>query len=86
MQIVIAWVEDTVEWDGKPYARDRGAQPTMRSVRLAKACMWLQHGTALDVEKASIYASAEGYRVFTFDAAERDPLGVAKRAVLRGAQ
>ena len=86
MQIVIAWAEDTTEWDGKLYARDRGAQPTMRPVRLARACMWLRHGTALDVEKARIYASAEGYRVFAFDAAERDPLGVAKRAVLRGDQ
>jgi hypothetical protein len=83
-QIVIAWTEDSAEWDGEPYAADLGERPTMRPVRLAKACMWLNRGTAADVEKARVYAAPQGYSVLTFPASVRDPLGAARAAVLRG--
>jgi hypothetical protein len=83
-QIVIAWTEDSAEWDGAPYAADLGERPTMRPTRLAKAAMWLRQGTEVDVEKARAYAAKDGHRVLTFPQSERDPLGAAKAAVLRG--
>jgi hypothetical protein len=84
MQIVLAWTEDSAEWDGEPYAADLGERPSMRPTRLAKAAMWLRKGTEADVEKARAYAAREGHRVLTFPASERDPIGAAKAAVLRG--
>jgi hypothetical protein len=84
MQIVIAWTEDSAEWDGEPFAADLGERPTMRPTRLAKAAMWLRQGTDADVAAAKRYAAPQGYIVLTFPASERDPLGAAKAAVLRG--
>lgn len=83
-QIVIAWTEDSAEWDGEPFAADLGERPTMRPVRNAKACMWLNRGTDADVEKARAYAAKDGHHVLTFPPSEHDPLGVAKASVLTG--
>lgn len=82
MQIVIAWVEETVEWTGEPFRVDIGERPPMRPARLAKAAMWVNDGNAADLAKAERYAAREGYRVLTFTG-EPDPLGAAKAAVLR---
>lgn len=45
--------------------------------------MWLREGSADDIARASTYAAREGYAVFTYPAAERDPLGRAKREVAK---
>lgn len=82
-QIVIAWTEDGTEWNGEPFAVDLGERPTMRTVRRAKAAMWLNRGTAADVDAAKRYAAGQGHHVFTFPISVRDPLAAAKDAVLR---
>lgn len=84
VQCVIAWTEETAEWDGEPYAVDLGERPGMRPVTKARAAMWLNEATPADVAKAQAYAAAEGGRVYTFSG-ERDPLGAARRAVLADA-
>ena len=85
MQIVIAKVEMT------------GLRPTGRSVRFdgvnyrpqfepapeAKAAMWLRNGTDADVEKAISANARDGWKVYTFDKSERDPLGKARAAALK---
>lgn len=86
VQIVVAWADVAMEWDGRPYARDMGARPGMRAVTIGKACMWLNRGTDGDVEKAKAYAATKpGYRVFVYPTSERDPLGRAKAAVVAAA-
>jgi hypothetical protein len=46
-----------------------------------EAVMWLNKGTAADVEKAKAYASRDGYTVFIYPVTEKDPLGRAKREI-----
>jgi hypothetical protein len=80
--IVIAWTEESSEWDGKPYARDRGQQPTMIPTRIAKACVWLNEGGEADLVAAKRYADGTFHRVFTYPTTERDPLARAKHDAL----
>jgi hypothetical protein len=85
MQIVIAKVEMTgLEATGRFITKDRNLFPEFRAAPEAKAAMWLRKGTPADVAKAKAAMESEGYKVFTFDSAERDPLGKAKEKVLRG--
>ena len=81
VQCVIAWTEeDSVVV--KERRSDLGERPLMRSVKVARTALWLNRATPKDVEKARVYAAAEGYHVFTFPPSERDPRGAAARAVL----
>ena len=93
VQIVIAWLVEEVRFSGKPYAADLGERPKMETVRDARACMWLNAGTEVDVEKARKYAASDVSRsstdpdatrhVFVFQKTEKDPIGRAKREVLK---
>lgn len=83
--IVIAWTEEVQVPDGKPFARDLGALPGMKTDVVAHACVWLRKGTADDLIKASAHVRAEhpgNGRVFEFPTTERDPLGKAKKRIL----
>ncbi len=81
VQCVIAWVDESVEWDGQPYAADLGERARMRPVTVARAAVWLTEATPADIEKARQYAAQTGGKVFTFTG-EADPLGAARRAIL----
>jgi nitrous oxide reductase accessory protein NosL len=82
--VVLAKAEQTaleptgrmVRFDGVNY------RPEMRAAWEAKALVWLRRASPADVEKARDYAKKEGYRVFTFDPKEREPLEKAREAVL----
>jgi len=83
--IVVAWLVYEQEYDGEPYARDLGARPTMREVKVPRAVVWKTNGTDDDVRKASKHARAEygeGFAVYTHQD-ETDPHGRARRDILR---
>lgn len=83
--IIIAWTETVMVPDGRPYKVDLGYLPTMKEVKEAKAVCWLLEGDDSDVKKAEAHAknmSSTG-RVFTFPTNHEDPMGEAKRLILR---
>ncbi len=92
---MVAWVVKEPVYTGIPYARDLGHRPQMRIERVAVACMWLNVGTEKDVEKARAYCASASSRVttdpdatrhaFVYPTTEKDPLGRAKRDVLKKA-
>jgi hypothetical protein len=82
VQIVIAWTTEEVEFV-RARRTDLGERPETRMVKVAHAAMWLNSGTEDDLRKAREYASANGYRAFSYVTDERDPLGCAKADVLR---
>lgn len=82
VQVVVAWTTDEVEV-AQQRRTDLGERPILRDVKVPHAVMWLRRGGPTDIEKAETYARQEGYRVFTYPTSERDPLGRAKRDVLR---
>ena len=84
-QIVIAWTVTEHVYDGRPYARDLGARPGMRQVRVGKACMWLNRGTTDDLKKAKAYAAVENAMVFCYPPSERAPLARARREAVEQA-
>lgn len=81
MQIVLARVDEDFKVV-RERRTDLGERPDMERVDKPVAMMWKNDGDAADVEKAKAYAATEGYTVFTYKG-ERDPLGRAKRDVLR---
>jgi len=96
-QVVVAWIVDTVEPVDTHLTRiDLGERHKMRETREGRSVMWARNGTQADIEKAEIYARAErekaegnphrtgyGHRVFVYPTMEKDPLGRARREVLR---
>lgn len=84
-QIVIAWAETESQVDpSAPMARrDLGERPKLMEVAISKAAMWANDGTKSDIAKARAYASRQGYRVFVYPASEVNPLGRARRDVLK---
>lgn len=81
MQIVIAKVEMTaLRATGRTITRDRNYFPEFESAPEAKGCMWLGEGTDADVAKAR--AEMTEYKVYTFPASEKDPIGKAKAMAL----
>ncbi len=85
-QIIIAWVEDTVEPIPDPHRRiDLGEAPRFRPARVARAARWCNEGLEVDVEAAERYAAREGYAVLCYGPEEEDATGAARRDVLRGA-
>lgn len=81
MTIVLARVEEdrVIVKHGRT---DLGEQHKFKTVPKPIACVWLLNGKESDVEKARNYAASEGYTVFCYEA-ERDPLGKAKRDILK---
>lgn len=80
-QIVLAWVSPDFEVV-RPGRTDLGEQPVLKQVLVPRAAMWLRRGTDEDLEKAKAYAKAqkgEYVFVFTYIAAEKDPIGRAKK-------
>jgi|GEM_PF-3921163 len=98
-QIVVAWKVDSSEIVDPHRTRvDLGESYKTRPKVESQAAMWVRSGTAVDVEKAEVYARREaasaakdprsatgyGHRVFVYPATEKDPLGRARKEVLRG--
>lgn len=84
--IVTAWVVAEQQFDGRPFASDLGSKPGMRTVRTGRAAVWLNRGSAEDIDKARAYAAraSDEYQihVFVYPVDELDPLGRARREVL----
>lgn len=87
MTIVIAWTTNTTliptgrmeRFDGVNY------RPEMKLAPEAKACIWLNNGTARDVKNALQYAKTidgDAVAVLTFPESEENPLGKARNHVL----
>ena len=83
--IVIAWTETEQHWDGEAFAADMGHIGGLVDVKVARACIWLNSGTAADIKRAKAYAKTEGHAVYTFSTKNGDPLGAAKRKALKAA-
>jgi len=82
--IVLARVVEESVHDGKPFARDLGHLPKLKTVRIPQAVVWLNSGDSIDVEKAHAHCRTEGqgWRVFTMSMSVADPLETARRLVL----
>jgi hypothetical protein len=83
--IVLAWVVPDFEVV-RERRRDLGERPEMKEIKVPKAVVWLKSGDDADIEKAKAYASKETeyeIAVFTYPTSEKDPLGKAKREVLK---
>lgn len=81
-QIIIAWTDSDSEFVHERRT-DLGERPVIRDVTIVKACVWLNEGTAADVEKAHAYADPRGYKVFTYPFDVADALGTARAAMLK---
>ena len=81
--ICLGRVEESAEWDGRPYARDLGHRAGMVPTREARALVWLLRGTDADVEKARAYCAEPGceWEVYVLPVEESDPIAATKRAV-----
>lgn len=93
--IVVAWLDEGMVHDGRPFAADLGARPNMRVQVQAKAAMWLNKGTEADIEKARAHVAKEhpdNGRVYAYAftwsagkmAGPKDPLKQAREDVLMG--
>jgi len=81
-QIIIAWTDSDAEFV-RERRTDLGERPVFRDVTVVKAVVWLNEGTATDVVKAHAYADPRGYKVFTYPLDTADPLGAARKAMLK---
>lgn len=64
--------------------RDRYGTPVeFKYAPAARAAIWLNRGDKSDIAKARRHAEKEGYVVFTYPTSEKDPLGRAKREIMR---
>jgi hypothetical protein len=87
VQIVLAWVTEDFRVV-RERRRDLGERPELEKFNVGKAAMWLNRGTDADVAKARAYARAESdsdktIHVFVYPSSVKDPLGAAKKDVLR---
>jgi hypothetical protein len=80
--IVIAWTDSDSEFV-RERRTDLGERPVIREVTIVKALVWLNEGTAADVVKAHAYADPRGSKVFTYPLDTADPLGAARKAMLK---
>jgi hypothetical protein len=83
--IVAAWVVTDFEVVSQG-RRDLGERPKLREVKVPKAVMWANKGTSEDVEKAKAWARKETdheVAVLVYPTSEPDPMGRAKRDVLK---
>mgnify|MGYP001590980931 CR=1 FL=1 len=81
--IVLAKVEMTgLRATGRNIMKDRNWFPEFEAAPEAKAMVWLNRGTAADIEKAQCFAEANGYTVLTFPTSGRDQLAKAKAIVM----
>lgn len=96
---MVAWKVDSSDVVNHHLTRiDLGERHKTRPKVDGHAVMWVRRGTAVDVEKAESYARREaaeaakdprsatghGHRVFVYPTTEKDPLGRARKEVLRG--
>lgn len=91
IQIVLAW--KTIEQRlVRPGRTDLGERSEWTDVETPHAAVWLRRGDASDVEKATVHAATEKYaaiglvgkvHVFTYPTSEEDPLGRARREVMK---
>lgn len=87
--IVLAWVTMTgVRLTGRTLDRYGLERETVAAPE-AKACTWVLEGTAEDVAQARAYLTREQRdavraEVYTYPTSEADPLGLARRTILRG--
>lgn len=81
-EIVIAWVDTIAVPAEKIWASDLGRRPKMKDVRVSRAAMWANQGSAEDEAKARAYAAKEAGMVFCYPLSERDPIGRAKADAL----
>jgi len=91
--ITIAWLEQNgdLEFTGRHVKGHDGVNwvPETRTVDKARACIWLNEGTAEDLRKAEAYSKTNSaqsdspmVRVYTFPTNCEDPLGESKRKLL----
>src|SRR5271154_3617394 len=83
--IVLAWADEDFRVV-RERRTDMGERPELETFRVGKSVMWLNRGTEADVEKAKVYARSEKdkeIRVFAYPTSNKDPLGTARRDVLR---
>lgn len=88
MEIVLAWVVEDFEVV-RERRRDLGERPELKTIYVPRTVMWLNSGTEADVKKATDYATKEKDHkvlVFTYPKSERDPLGRAKKDVMKRAK
>jgi hypothetical protein len=62
---------------------DLGKRPKTREVKRPQTIMWLREGTYEDVLKAQAHAKSEDYKVFLYITSESDPLGQAKKELMK---
>jgi len=67
---------------GRQIWRDANWFPEVEAAPEAKSLVWLNSGTQRDIERARDYAAGEGYTVLTYATTERNPLVLARAAVL----
>jgi hypothetical protein len=96
-QVVVAWRSDSSEAVDPHLTRvDLGERHKLRPIIEGKAVMWARHGNAHDISKAEAYAHSEtvkaendpwrtgyDYRVFVYPTTEKDPLGRARREIVK---
>lgn len=80
VQVVLAKLVDDVEVVSAAGV-DLGRRAKTREIKRAVAMTWASKADAASVERARAWASSEGYTVFIYSTAERDPLERAKREV-----
>jgi hypothetical protein len=86
--VVVAWTEDEqkIAPNQKAWRHDLGERPKFVDVEKAHAAVWINRGTQADLAKAHAYIQktypATGH-VFTYPVTEKDPLGRARRDILR---
>lgn len=87
-RVVVAWTEDSQEIapGQRAWRHDLGERPKFVDVKKPYAAMWANRGTLADLDKARSWVSREypdSGRAFSYPTSESDPLGRARRDVLR---
>jgi hypothetical protein len=87
MWIIVAKTETQVEVV-RQRRIDLGEKPITREVTVGKAAVWKADGTKAEVAKAKLWASKEGdgWMVFTYPITNDDPLGCARKDVVKAAR
>lgn len=63
---------------------DIGRQHTFAKKNTPRALVWKLKGQLEDLDKAKLWASSEGYEVFTYSLSEAHPLEKARAEILSG--
>lgn len=87
--IVVAWTVEDVVSIGPDRGADLGRRREVKTGPVARAAMWLNRGTQGDVAAAEAYARTvdshdRPAQVYVYPTSERDPLGMARKAIMAG--